>query len=66
VAPGVTVGAALGVAAGVGVGPASVDPAIEKNMTVRVQPNLMTNEAGEFREAIFAFMGWISKRGHRP
>jgi hypothetical protein len=31
---------------------------IEKNVTARAQANLMTKKAGEFREVIFAFMGW--------
>jgi hypothetical protein len=44
--------------AGVGVVPASIDPVIEKNVAARAQANLMTRERGDFREMIFAFMGW--------
>jgi len=43
---------------GVGVVPASTDPVIEENVAARAQANLMTRDPGEFREVIFAFMGW--------
>ena len=60
------VGVVVGVGVGVGVVPASIDPGIEKNVAARAQANLTTSEGAEFREAIFAFMEWVSQRGHRP